>query len=195
MVMTFMLTLILPRAPVCWQVKRLASAARNCRVACCAATCLPQHGPTSLTRAFARATLEHMDTNYSSQTTHVGSVRCQSRFTSSGAAFATDVDASLGGLGIYPSPAQMLACSVASCMLSMIAYTGAQKEFETEGISIRAGYESTPKGITALVFAVDVPMATSPTVRRFMEAAVKSCPVGNAIAPGVEKRITWNWAE
>ncbi len=133
--------------------------------------------------------------NYTSTTTHVGGMRCQSRFAHSGATFATDVDSTLGGQGTYPSPGEMLACCVASCMLSMIAYTGAQKEFETEGISINAGYESSGKGITALVFDITVPSPTSPTVRRFMEAAVKNCPVGNAISPEVEKRISWHWAE
>ncbi len=134
-----------------------------------------------------------MDIHYTSTTTHVGSLRCQSRFAHSGSTFATDVDATLGGQGIYPSPGEMLACCVASCMLSMIAYTGAQKEFETEGITIKAGYEASGKGITALLFDISVPTPCSPAVRRFMEAAVKSCPVGNAIAPQVEKRICWHW--
>ncbi len=135
-----------------------------------------------------------MDTNYTSTTTLVGGMRCQSRFATSGATFATDVDATLGGQGICPSPGAMLACCVASCMLSMIAYTGAQKEFETEGISISAAYEADGKGIRALVFDIHVPWETSPTVRRFMEAAVKHCPVGNAISPEVEKRIFWRFA-
>ncbi len=125
-------------------------------------------------------------------TTHVGGLRCQSRFTLSGATFATDVDSTLGGQGTYPSPGEMLACCVASCMLSMIAYTGAQKEFETVGISIKAGYESSGHGITALLFEISVPMPTSPVVRRMMEAAVNHCPVGKAVLP--EKRITWNFA-
>ncbi len=136
-----------------------------------------------------------MDTHYTSTTTHVGGMRCQSRFTSSGATFATDVDATQGGQGIYPSPGQMLACTVASCMLSMIAYTGAQKEFVTEGISINAACEAAGKGISALVFEISVPVATSSTVRRMMESAVKNCPVGKAIAPEVEKRICWKWAD
>ncbi len=136
-----------------------------------------------------------MDTKYTSTTTHVGGMRCQSRFVTSGATFATDVDSTLGGQGTYPSPGEMLACCVASCMLSMIAYTGAQKEFEAEGISIRAGYEASGEGICALLFDIEVPMPTSPAVRRFMEAAVKNCPVGRAISPQVEKRITWHWAE
>ncbi len=134
-----------------------------------------------------------MDTHFTSTTTHVGGLRCQSRFVSSGATFATDVDSALGGQGTYPSPGEMLSCCVASCMLSMIAWTGAQKEFETDGISINAGYEASSEGITALLFDISVPMAANPATRRFMEAAVNNCPVGKAISPQVEKRITWHW--
>ncbi len=139
--------------------------------------------------------MARMDTVFSSTTTHVGGMRCQSRFESSGLAFATDVAASLGGQGINPSPGEMLACCVASCMLSMVAYTGAQKGFETEGITIKAGYESGPKGISALNFDITVPLQTTPATRRMMEAAVKNCPVGSALAEGVEKRVDWHWAE
>ncbi len=135
-----------------------------------------------------------MENHYTSTTTLAGGMRCQSRFNSSGIEFATDVDAALGGQGIYPSPGQMLACCVASCMLSMIAYTGAQKGFETEGICIHAGYESGASGITALVFEIEVPMESTPIARRMMEAAVKNCPVGKSIAPEVEKRIIWRFA-
>ncbi len=136
-----------------------------------------------------------MDIVFSSTTTHVGGMRCQSRFESSGITFATDVAASLGGQGINPSPGEMLACCVASCMLSMIAYTGARKGFETEGVTILAGYESGTGGISALLFDITVPMQTTPVVRRMMEAAVKNCPVGAALSAQVEKRVDWHWAE
>ncbi len=136
-----------------------------------------------------------MDTDYTSTTTHIGGMRCMSRFDASDSTFSTDVAAELGGQGACPSPGEMLAASVASCMLSMIAYSGSQKNFDTEGVQIKAGYESGPKGISALVFEISVPMPTTPVQRRVMEAAVKNCPVGNAIATHVEKRITWHWAE
>ncbi len=136
-----------------------------------------------------------MDTDYTSITTIEGGMRCQTTYTPAGCTFATDVAAALGGKGEKPSPGEMLASCVASCMLSMVAYTGAQKGFETTGISARARYEAGREGITALVFEFCVPMTTSATTRRFIEGAVKSCPVGNAIAPSVEKRFSWNWAE
>ena len=136
-----------------------------------------------------------METNYTSTTTIESGMRCRTTYAPSGASFATDVAAALGGLGEQPSPGEMLASCVASCVLSMVAHTGRQKGFDTCGISARAGYESGKAGITALVFEISVPMPTDAVTRRFMQGAVKSCPVGNAIAPTVEKRVNWNWAE
>lgn len=100
----------------------------------------------------------------------------------------------MGGKGEYPSPAAMMAASVASCMLSMIALTGQNKGVETKGISIASDYESNEKGqITALVFDITVPHEVTSVARRMMEAAAKNCPVGAIIDSSVEKRINWNW--
>lgn len=132
---------------------------------------------------------------YTSTTTHRGSMRCHTEFSSGNAEFTTDVGAAIGGLGEQPSPAQLLAAAVASCMASMMAYLGSRKELDTEGISIRAGYEEGKNGITALLFHISVPHPTTAQQRTVLESAVRSCPVGAALAPTVEKRISWTWAE
>lgn len=134
-------------------------------------------------------------TPYTSTTVHEGSMRCATNFPQGNAAFATDVGTALGGRGEQPSPAQMLAASVASCMVSMMAFMGARRGIDTQGISIAAGYEEGKNGITALLFHITVPHAVSPGERSVLEAAVKGCPVGAAIAPTVEKKISWTWAE
>ncbi len=133
--------------------------------------------------------------NYTSTTEHRGKMRCTTQFPQGKATFITDVGSGLGGLGEQPTPAQMLAASVASCMGSMMAFMGARRELNTEGISIAAGYEEGKSGITALNFCITVPRPTTPAERAVLEAAVKNCPVGAAIAPTVAKNITWNWAE
>lgn len=127
-------------------------------------------------------------------TIHEGGLRCCTTWESSGQMCCTDVGTALGGKGEYPSPAAMMAASVASCMLSMIAWTGQNKGFETKGISIASDYENNEKGqIAALVFDITVPIEATPATRRMMEAAVKNCPVGAIIDSSVEKRINWNW--
>ncbi|MBR1979288.1 MAG: OsmC family protein [Akkermansia sp.] len=133
--------------------------------------------------------------NYTSTTEHRGNMRCATQFPQGQATFITDVGSALGGLGEQPTPAQMLAAAVASCMASMMAFMGARRELKTEGITIAAGYEEGKSGITALNFCITVPHPTTPAERAVLEAAVKNCPVGAVIVPTVAKNITWNWAE
>ena len=131
-----------------------------------------------------------------SVTIHDGDMRCRTVWEPSGQECITDVGAAAGGKGEYPSPAAMMAASVAYCMLSMIAWTGKHKGFETRGVHIAADYETDDKGaIKALTFVVSVPVPTTPASRRMMEKAAENCPVGAIIAPAVEKKITWNWSE
>ena len=132
---------------------------------------------------------------YTSKTVHEGSMRCRSEFSSGQAVFTTDVASALGGLGEQPSPAALLAATVASCMASMMAYLGARRGIDTTGISIESGYEEGKNGLSALVFHITVPHAVAEAERSVLEAAVKGCPVGAAIAPSVEKKISWTWAE
>ena len=129
-------------------------------------------------------------------TIHEDGMRCRTIWEPSGQQCCTDVASAIGGRGEYPTPAAMMAASVASCMLSMVAHTGVNKGFSTTGVRIESGYETNDKGgICALVFRVTVPMATTPQVRRMIEAAVAHCPVGAIIDPAVEKKISWSWGE
>lgn len=132
---------------------------------------------------------------YTSTTVHEGNMRYRTSFPQGSATFTTDVGSPLGGRGEQPSPAQLLAAAVASCMGSMMAFMGARRDIKTEGISIAAGYEEGKNGITALNFHITVPGPTSAAERSVLEAAVKNCPVGAAIAATVAKNISWTWAE
>lgn len=132
---------------------------------------------------------------YTSTTVHEGSMRCRTEFTQGNAVFTTDVGTALGGKGEQPSPAQLLAATVASCMGSMMAFLGARRGINTAGISIASGYEEGKNGLSALIFHITVPHATTAEERSVLEAAVKGCPIGAAIAATVEKKISWTWAD
>lgn len=123
-------------------------------------------------------------------------MRCHMEFFGPARAqFSTDVGRSMGGRGEQPTPGDLLAATVASCMLSMVAHTGAVKGFETAGICILAACGEGPRGIGSLELDITVPMPTTPQQRRFIEGAVANCPVGNSLHPDIAKHITWHWAE
>ncbi len=122
-------------------------------------------------------------------------MRCYTHFTPSGETFATDISSALGGRGEFPSPADMLAACVASCMLSMITYTAIRRHVEPEGISVRAACREGERGINLIELDISVPSSLPHADRKVMEAAARSCPVGNALHPDIEKRITWHWPD
>lgn len=128
-------------------------------------------------------------------TVHEGQMRCTTQFGPSEALFSTDIDTDLGGLGVFPRPGEMLAASVASCMMSMIVYKAKGRGLGLEGIAIASSYHAGEHGIEKLCFDIRVPERISDADRRVLEAAAKACPVGNALRPEIEKCITWRWAD
>ena len=60
--------------------------------------------------------------DYTSETKNIGDFRCETRFTRGDKIFCTDLSKDFGGLEEYPAPGQLLAASVASCMISMVSY-------------------------------------------------------------------------
>lgn len=136
--------------------------------------------------------MDHSD--YTSTTMLTGKLRCHTSFKGSDASFITDIPTLLGGRGEYPTPAAMLAATLSSCMMSMLAYTGARKGFETDGISVKARCHEDAQGIRSFELRISVPMNPPRQVRALMEAAVRSCPVANALHPGIGKNVTWVYA-
>lgn len=132
--------------------------------------------------------------DYTSTTTVSRNMRCNTVFYKHNAAMATDTPASIGGQGEFPTPAQYLTATLASCMLSMLAFTGQQKGFDTDGITAEALCHEDKSGIRAFELTFRVPHHPTDKVKRLMEAAVRSCPVGNALHPSIGKNITWIYA-
>ncbi len=136
-----------------------------------------------------------MDRKFTSSTLHSGELRCYTDFSPSATTFVTDIPKALGGRGEYPTPADMLAATVASCMLSMVAYTAARRYVPADGICIKAACTEDVNGITSLEFDISVPHTVANSDRIVLEAAARSCPIGRAIHPDIKKKITWHWAD
>ncbi|MBE6417641.1 MAG: OsmC family protein, partial [Akkermansiaceae bacterium] len=129
--------------------------------------------------------------DYTSATTLSAHMRCTTRFCKQQATMVTDIPAAIGGLGEFPTPAQYLTATLASCMMSMLAFTGKQKGFSTDDISVEALCHEDKSGIRAFELTFRVPHHPEDKIKRLMEASVRSCPVANALHPGIGKNITW----
>lgn len=126
-----------------------------------------------------------------STTTLQDKMRCHTQFRDSSDAFTTDVPTVFGGMGEHVSPGEMLAATVASCMLSMMGLTGRKHGFSTEGVTAAAACEEKGGAITAINFDITLPADLTEEQRKLLHQAAANCPVGNAIADRVKKNITW----
>lgn len=129
---------------------------------------------------------------YTSSTTHTGEGRCETAFASSQACISTDTAVAHGGKGEFPTPPALLAASVASCMLSMMAYHGRQHKFDTKGIRIDAAAEEVNGKLTALHCCIHLPEGICADTQKKLEEAVAHCPLAGALAPGIAKHISWH---
>ena len=109
--------------------------------------------------------------------------------------FCTDVPAVLGGRGEKATPGEMLAATVASCMLSMLAFTGKRRGLDTRGLSICARCSEGAQGIESLHFLITVPHPMDNEQKSLLEHAALHCPVGQAVRPEIHREIIWHWAE
>lgn len=119
-------------------------------------------------------------------------MRCQTQFHNSSDRFTTDVPTVFGGVGEHVSPGEMLAATVASCMLSMMGLTGRKHGFSTDGITAAASCEEKGGAISAINFDITLPPTLTVEQKEALRQAAAHCPVGSALATHVKKNMTWH---
>lgn len=119
-------------------------------------------------------------------------MRCRTKFAACDCTFTTDVPKVFGGEGEYVSPGDMLAATVASCMLSMAGLTGKKLGFETKGITAAASCAEENGKIACICVDITVPQQLGEKEREALKHAVAHCPVGAALGEHVRKEVTWH---
>lgn len=123
--------------------------------------------------------------NFSTECTH-----------ESGAELVTELPKDLGGSGKAFSPTDLLAVSLASCMLTLMGITAKKMGFNLEGTTavVEKIMVSDPKRrIGKLVVRIRCPHAASSTVREKLEEAALNCPVHVSLHHNVKKEVDFLW--
>lgn len=133
--------------------------------------------------------------NNTSTTTLDAKMRCRTEFHPCGCTIHTDVPKVYGGEGHYAAPGDLLAATVASCMLSMMALTGRKHGMSTDGMTASACCEEANGRIQALHLEFCVPGTLTAEQKTLLQQCTENCPVGNALSDKVQKHITWKCCE
>lgn len=114
----------------------------------------------------------------------------------SGAKFQTQLPKDLGGEGKAFSPTDLLATSLASCMLTLMAIAAKKIAFDLRGTTVEVEKEmvSDPqRRIGKLIVRIRCPRAASQPIREKLEKAALTCPVHLSLHPNVKQEVDFIW--
>ena len=114
----------------------------------------------------------------------------------SGAAVETDAPVDNQGKGKSFSPTDLLATSLASCMLTTMAILGEREGWPLDGARARIEKHMVlepRRRVGRLVVELTIPGALPEEARAQLEEAARGCPVATSIHPDTRVELTLLW--
>ncbi|MFK7896097.1 MAG: OsmC family protein [Myxococcota bacterium] len=125
-----------------------------------------------------------------------GGLRTVAQHGPSGASLATDAPVDNQGKGEAFSPTDLLATSLASCMLTTMAIVGDREGWALEGARARVEkhMELEPRRrVGRVVVELDLPGGFSEETKARLDQTARGCPVAASIHPDVEVDLRLRW--
>ena len=123
-------------------------------------------------------------------------LHCRATHEPSGSTLTTDAPADNRGRGEDFSPTDLLATSVATCIVTVMGIAAADHGWEMGGTTARVEKHmvADPKRrIGRLEVDVHVAGDFGPEERAVLEAAAHGCPVCASLSPAVETNLRFHW--
>ncbi|MBK8600475.1 MAG: OsmC family protein [Flavobacterium sp.] len=129
-----------------------------------------------------------------SKITYLGGLRTTCEHLQSGNTIITDAPTDNHGKGEAFSPTDLVATSLGSCMISIMAIKSKELDVDLvdSTIEITKIMQAEPRKISKLVVALFLPN-TSEKNKIILERAAMTCPVFLSLHPDIEKDVTFHW--
>jgi putative redox protein len=125
-----------------------------------------------------------------------GSLRCSVSHEPSATSFRTDAPIDNNGKGEGPSPTDLCAAALGSCMGTIIGMQMEQLGFDLSGMRIEVNKEMSnygPRRIIRLTTEIWLPGKFDNKTKRKIEFAAKSCPVHHSLSSEIDKPVIFHW--
>ena len=134
-----------------------------------------------------------MDTSH---VTYLGDLRTQATHVRSGQQIITDAPVDNQGRGEAFSPSDLLATSLASCMMTIVGIAARDKGIPLEGLNARVVKHMT--GEPRMVERIEVHLEMNgkdlgERERAILENAARTCPVARSLRADLEQDIHFNY--
>ena len=129
-----------------------------------------------------------------SKITYVGGLRTTCEHLQSGNTIITDAPTDNHGKGGAFSPTDLVATSLGSCMISIMAIKSKDLDVDlvNSTIEITKIMQAEPRKIAKIIVALFLPN-TSEKNKIILERAAMTCPVFLSLHPDIEKDVTFHW--
>ncbi len=125
-----------------------------------------------------------------------GGLHTQAKHGPSGSVVETDAPVDNRGKGEAFSPTDLLAASLASCMLTTMAIRGESDGWVIDGATARIEKLMAlepRRRVGRVVVALDIPPGLPEAARAPLEQAARGCPVASSLADSVEVDLSIRW--
>ena len=130
-----------------------------------------------------------------SKITYLGDLRTSSIHLQSGTEILSDAPIDNHGKGEAFSPTDLLANSLGSCMMTIMAIKATDMGIELKGSTVEVTkiMQAEPRRVGRLEVIMNMSIAESEKNRIILERVAMNCPVFLSLHPEIEKVITINW--
>jgi uncharacterized OsmC-like protein len=130
-----------------------------------------------------------------SKVTYTGGLRTKSVHLQSGTEIITDAPTDNNGKGETFSPTDMVANSLATCMLTIMGIKANQLDVNFDGstASVTKIMRAEPRMISKIIVEFNMNMSADEKTKTILERAALTCPVYLSLHPDIQKEVTFNW--
>ena len=127
-----------------------------------------------------------------------GELRTTCTHLRSGSDFETDAPVDNNGNGERFSPTDLLATSLAACMLTVMGIKAQNMDVDMNGVEITVEkiMKAEPRRVGGINLDFKIPDALKSVddkTKQILKNTAETCPVAQSIHPDIEVNINWNW--
>ena len=127
---------------------------------------------------------------------YLGDLKCEAIHLQSGSLIKTDAPLDHCGKGESFSPTDLLATSLGTCLLTIMAIKAKSKGFDLEGIYLnieKLMTQNNERKIKKLIIDIFIPESSSIQTINFLKKASQDCPVTRNLSQEIDIKISWHY--
>lgn len=131
-----------------------------------------------------------------SKVIYQGNLRTEATHLQSNNKIITDAPKDNHGNGETFSPTDLVATSLASCMMTIMGIKAVDMGLDLNGMSadVEKIMSANPRRIAEIVVNINVALALSEKEQKILEAAAHTCPVSQSLHPETKQTISFHYA-